>query len=56
MSQAALAERLGVRQMTVSFWERGKTGPDSRALRDIAGLLQISTDWLLGIEPEEDAA
>lgn len=47
LSQAALAERLGVRKMTVFRWENGQTEPSLAVLRRLAELLGCSTQDLL---------
>jgi DNA-binding transcriptional regulator YiaG len=39
MSQGELAERLGIRQSSVSQWERGSTEPTGRRLLDMMGEL-----------------
>lgn len=47
MTQAEVAEKLDVSYQAVSLWERGETYPDICKLPDIAGLFQVTTDWLL---------
>ena len=47
-SQAALAKILGVRQQTVGKWETGLTVPRPPMLQKIAGIFDVSTDYLLG--------
>ena len=55
ITQAALAERLGVKQSTVAGWETGKSNPSVQQLKDVALLFRVSVDSLLGIASEEPA-
>lgn len=48
LTQADLGERLGISPQAVSHWERGDSLPDTALLPDIARILQISVDELLG--------
>ena len=50
LTQAELAERLGVSQQTVARWERGGAEPSLAALRDLATLLGTSVDDLVEFE------
>lgn len=58
MTQEELACRLGITAQALSKWERGVGLPDVSMLADLAGLLEVSTDYLLGIghggSPEGD--
>ena len=47
LSQAALAEILGVTQQAVGKWEVDKATPDYGTLCNISKLFQVSTDYLL---------
>lgn len=47
LSQAAVAEKLGVSAAAVCQWETGKTMPDSRKLPQIAELFDCTVDELL---------
>lgn len=49
MTQEELAYRLGVTPQALSKWERGISLPDTSILPAIARMLEISTDYLLGI-------
>lgn len=49
MTQEELANRLGITPQALSKWERGVSLPDTSMLPDIARILEISTDYLLGI-------
>ena len=48
MSQAELAEFLGVTQQAVGKWERDKTTPDYDTLKKLASFFNVTTDYLLG--------
>jgi transcriptional regulator with XRE-family HTH domain len=56
LSQAELAELLGVRQSSVSQWERGSTRPSSVHLLALAAALKCSLLDFSGTEPLERAA
>lgn len=60
MTQEELAGRLGITPQAVSKWERGASLPDISMLADLADILEVSTDWLLGLcevlEPKATAA
>lgn len=47
LSQEELAERIGVSRAAVAKWETGKGLPDIDNLKAIAGLLDVSIDYLL---------
>lgn len=49
LTQTALADKLGTTQQTIQRWETGKTSIPSKALKDLAILLDCSTDEILGI-------
>ena len=51
ISQAQLAERLGVTQPTVAYWERKAINLRSDVLTKIAHKLGVSTDEILGTKP-----
>lgn len=53
MTQEELAGRLGITPQAVSKWERGQSLPDISMLSDLATLLNVSADWLLGIRGEQ---
>lgn len=48
MSNYRLAQLIGVSQTTVANWLSGSTIPDSKKLKEIADLFNVSTDYLLG--------
>ena len=51
LTQAKLAEALGVSDRAVSRWERGAACPDVSLLPRLALLLETSVDALLGVDP-----
>lgn len=56
LTQTHLAERLGVRQTTVSGWETGVRTPSVRHLRLLARSLSVPVDVLLALADGEEAA
>lgn len=52
LSQGELAERTGTRNWMVSRYETGRNCPSLPMLCTLSRVLQTSTDYLLGIEPE----
>lgn len=55
MSQAELAQKMGVRQNTISGWERGTRQPSIAKIKQLARILGCSIEDLLGgdAQPEE---
>ena len=51
LTQAALAEALGVSDRAVSRWERSVSMPDVALLAQLALVLETSTDALLAVDP-----
>lgn len=47
LSQAGLAERLGVRDTTVAAWEADEWEPRGNRLQMLAGMLNVSLMWLM---------
>lgn len=56
MTQDKLAEALGVTAQAVSKWENDQSCPDITTLPRLARVFGITTDALLGLEPEVPAA
>jgi len=56
ISQAQLAERLGVTQPTVAYWERQAMNIRSDVLARIARSLDVSSDELLGTKASPSRA
>ena len=50
MTQAALAEKLGISDRAVSKWETGKSMPDSGIMLELCELLEINVNELLSGE------
>ena len=50
LKQQELAEILGIKRNTYSDWENGKTEPSFENLINLADLLEVSLDCLLGRE------
>ena len=46
LTQVGLADRIGVHQSSVAYWESGKTRPRSAALLDLATALDVAPEWL----------
>lgn len=53
LTQAALAEKLGVTQRSVSRWETGRNMPDLSLLQPLAAELRVSVSELLDGEKHE---
>lgn len=50
--QKDLAQKLNKTRACISSWETSKTEPDLQSLVQIANVLEVSTDYLLGRENE----
>jgi transcriptional regulator with XRE-family HTH domain len=48
LTQKQLAEKLGVSDSTLSYWERGDFEPDSVSLLKLANYFGVTVDYLLG--------
>lgn len=48
LTQGQIAEKLGMTEANFSSYERGKSIPPGDKLKQIAELLDVSTDYLLG--------
>ena len=51
IKQIDLAQRLNIRQNTLSNWETGKSEPDSAMLKKLAQELETTVDYLVGGPP-----
>lgn len=51
MLQYELANRMGVKQASVSAWESGKAMPSAENLIKLADILECTVDALLGRAP-----
>ncbi len=56
LTQAELAERIGVRDATVSDWERGTAKPRTRSLRALAELTAQPGEWRAWLKTGEGNA
>ena len=54
MTQAQLAQRLGVTKSVISAYETGLRMPSYDILIHISKLFNVSTDFLLGVENKQD--
>lgn len=48
VSQAAVAQMLGISQQAVGKWEKGRATPEPQALARIAQFFSVSADYLIG--------
>ena len=55
VSQAELAEQIGVKTNTVSTWERGTRKPDFEALDLLSDYFEVSFEYILGSSNKEEA-
>ena len=53
LTQAELAEKVGVRRETIVFLEKGKYNPSLKLAHDIAAVLKTKIDDLFIFEEEE---
>lgn len=54
ITQEALASKLNVTRQTISKWENGQSVPDAESLTQIAEILDIPVQELLGEEVKEN--
>lgn len=47
-NQRQFAERLGITPSRLNYWEKDKREPDVAIIKQIAQVLDISSDWLIG--------
>lgn len=52
LTQAELADKLGADTKQISRWESGNGVPHAERLVDIARILSVSVDYLLGVSDE----
>ena len=55
ISQSELAELIGVKNNTVSTWERGTRKPDFEALNLLGDYFEVSFEYILGSSDKEEA-
>lgn len=51
-TQKDLADLINVKSTTVSGWELGRNEPSIDTLKKLAAKLEVSFDWLAGVENE----
>lgn len=49
ITQSELAKLLGITRSSVNAWEMGISVPSTQYLVELAGIFDVSTDYLLGI-------
>lgn len=54
LTQAEFARRIGLAQNSYHRYESGERIPDIDVLSKLASRLNVSTDWLLGLEDNEE--
>ena len=50
LTQSELAKQLGITRSSVNAWEQGISVPSTQYIVELAAILKISTDYLLGVE------
>ena len=50
LSQSVLAQKIGVSQKAIDYWERGINEPKATYIVRVADFFDVSTDYLLGRE------
>jgi transcriptional regulator len=54
LSQKALAQRVGVTQKAIDFWEKGQNEPKATYLKNLALTFNVKAGYLLGLENRDD--
>lgn len=54
MTQQELADKLGISKVAISNWELNKGNPNYEALKKIAEIFGVSTDFLLDYDTDFD--
>lgn len=49
MTQSELARQLGITRASVNAWEMGISVPSTQYIVELAGIFNVSTDHLLGV-------
>ena len=55
MTQTDLANLIHVSQQTITKWENNSTEPSGSAIKAIANIFNVSSDYLLGIDEHENS-
>lgn len=53
LTQTELAKIIGIKQNTLSYWERGVCDIDNTALKQLAKYFNCTTDYILGEKEEK---
>ena len=53
ITQARLAEQLGISQQAVANWEKGLANPSTDMLKILSDYFNVSTDYLLGNDEKQ---
>jgi transcriptional regulator with XRE-family HTH domain len=53
LTQKQLAEQIGVQNSIISFYENGDRLPSPEIIIKLAAVLHVSTDYLMGVEPND---
>jgi transcriptional regulator with XRE-family HTH domain len=54
LSQKKLATTMGISPTALNYYEKGKCEPNILALMNLAKVLNVTADALLGMKPKED--
>lgn len=54
LSKAELAKRLGMSAAMITYYEKNEKFPGFQNLAKMSEILNVTSDWLLGIEKDED--
>jgi transcriptional regulator with XRE-family HTH domain len=49
LTQAQVAERLGITKNAVNSWEKSASSPTLKNVAELAGVLSVTTDYILGV-------
>lgn len=49
ITQAELAKQLGITRSSVNAWEMGISVPSTQYVVELAGIFDVSTDYILGV-------
>ena len=52
LSQKQLAALFQTTNSTICDWERGRSQPDLEALYELAKFFEVTSDYLIGLEPD----
>ncbi|MEI6132815.1 MAG: helix-turn-helix transcriptional regulator [Bacillota bacterium] len=55
LTQAEVAEKIGVKHNTISMWESGKNQPDADTFINLCSIYGVNIDDLFGIESNDES-